>query len=106
MSNKKPKAKAKTPKNPRMPRARRASVRQRKYVEGVVAGKPRSRAARDAGYSKRTAEKPGRIDDKPAVEALFKELMEEAGITDRKLALKINQGLDAAIVGRETLHAA
>jgi len=77
-------------------KTRKPTVRQRKYVKGLVEGKSMTQAARDAGYSETTAlNAKEKIESKPAVQNLFVQLMETAGITDEKLAQRLAEGLDA-----------
>lgn len=72
------------------------NTRQRRYVKGIVDGKSKAQAARDAGYAESVALKAGdKIESKPAVQSAFRELLEKAGITDEKLAKRLNEGLDA-----------
>jgi phage terminase small subunit len=62
----------------------------------VIEGKTRAQAARDAGYSESTAlVAADRIESKPAVQSVFTELLERAGLTDEKLAKRLNEGVDA-----------
>ncbi len=93
----------KPPKTPVPPRAREATGRQRQYVAGVMAGKTKLQAKREAGYRDNTKGKE--IEQRPAVAALFTKLMDQAGITDTLLARRIAQGLSANSVMRETQHA-
>lgn len=72
------------------------SPRQRKYVKGVLAGKSGAQAAREAGYAEGTAHRATvQIEGKPAVQALFRDLLERAGVTDELLAQRLREGLDA-----------
>lgn len=91
------------------PRARdekTPSVRQRLYVRGVIAGKTKKRAARDAGYAKSTASNvKGKIESKKAVQQLFSELLERAGVSDKLLAKRIKEGLSATVVSKSTANA-
>jgi len=91
----------------RGPRSERSpSVKQRRYVEGRVAGKSKRKAALDAGYSQAVADNTkDKLDEKPAVKRLFATLMTQAGATDELLAQRIYEGLHAKSVMRETLHA-
>jgi hypothetical protein len=77
-------------------RAREASHRQCAYVKGVLSGKSKKQAALDAGYSRSTAENAWRkIESKASVQVLFRERLENTGVTDRFLARRIKEGLDA-----------
>lgn len=72
----------------------------------MLAGKSKTRAARDAGYAKSVGKNAkAKLDDKPAVAKLFKDLMEKAGITDERLAKRIAEGLNANVLVRENLYA-
>ena len=85
---------------------RAASTRARHYIAGLVAGKSKRQAAKAAGYSDTVASHPGRkLDNQPAVQALFVELLEQAGVSDELLAQRIYEGLNATRVSRETMHA-
>ncbi len=46
-----------------------------------------------------------KIDKKPAVQALFREVLEKAGVTDELLAKRIYQGLHATAVSKSTANA-
>lgn len=75
---------------------RQASPKERRYVAGRVAGKSKRKAALDAGYTESMAENAKqKIDDKPAVQALFTQILDTAGVSDRLLAQRIYQGLHA-----------
>lgn len=75
---------------------RRLTAKQRKFIQGRLTGKSSARAARDAGYSESTARKANRdILRAPVVQSVLVQLMERAGVRDRKLAKRINEGLDA-----------
>src|SRR5437667_212517 len=70
--------------------------KQRKYVEGVVAGKSRRRAAIEAGYSEKQADSMGRIRgpaNNPNVQEAFKQIVQKVAPIDR-LAARVSQGLD------------
>lgn len=105
MKTKSPNKSRKGKRKPKLPgstgsRARRSgrspTVKQTKYVRGVVAGKTKKQAALDAGYGPGVAKNPGqKLDANPAVKALFTSLMEKAGVTDHLLACRLYQGLYA-----------
>jgi phage terminase small subunit len=77
-------------------KSEKASIRQRKYVKGVLSGKSGRQAAKDAGYSARTADRATvQIESKPAVVQAFKAVLEKAGITDELLARRLREGVDA-----------
>jgi hypothetical protein len=66
------------------------------FVQGKMDAKSSSQAAPDPGYAESTAcRADAQIANKPAVRKLFAELMEQAGLTDSKLALRLNEGIDA-----------
>jgi hypothetical protein len=72
------------------------SPRERKYVAGVVNGKTKRKAARDAGFPQSMADNAKqKIEDKPAVKALLTDLLDAAGATDEFIARRIREGLDA-----------
>jgi len=82
-----------------------ANPRQRQYVAGRLAGKSKKQAALDAGYGATTARHPkDKIERKPAVQGLFQELLEEAGVTNAVLARRLRDGLDASVVHHETKY--
>src|SRR5438034_9747761 len=71
--------------------------KQVKYVEGVVAGKSRRRAAIEAGYSKKQANAMGRIRgpaNNPNVQEAFKRIIQKVAPIDR-LAARVSEGLEA-----------
>lgn len=72
------------------------TVQDRKYVAGRIAGKTKKQAALDAGYALSTAENTKqKLDKKPAVQRLFKETLDAAGITDDAMARRLKESLDA-----------
>src|SRR2546429_9776606 len=78
------------------PSARSATVKQRRYVAGRIAGKSKKQSAIDAGFAASTAANAKqKIDDKPGVQTLFAELLEHAGVTNPLLAQRIFEGLHA-----------
>lgn len=69
----------------------------------MVAGKTKRKAAKDAGYTASMGDKAkAKIEKKPAVQALFLKLLDEAGATDKLLARRMSEGLSATAVVRET----
>jgi len=46
-----------------------------------------------------------KIEAKPAVQQLFTDLLDRAGVTDELLAERIREGLDATVVMRDTKYA-
>jgi phage terminase small subunit len=92
--------------SPARPSAPSPHAKQRKYVAGLVAGKSKKQAALEAGYAPSTAENAKqKIDRRPGVQELFQDLLEDAGVTDKLLAQRIREGLNATIVSKETAHA-
>lgn len=71
-------------------------TKQRKYIKAKIEGKSSQAAAKEAGYSDSTARHADReIGSRPAVRSAFIELMEKAGLTDEKLVMRLNEGIDA-----------
>jgi|HubBroStandDraft_6_1064221.scaffolds.fasta_scaffold22481_4 hypothetical protein len=77
---------AKSPKNPVSLRPRQA-----KLLEGIVDGKSVHRAALDAGYSPNTADHPADLLETKSMRAALQQLLPSI----EKIALRINEGLDA-----------
>jgi hypothetical protein len=70
--------------------------RERKFVAGVVEGKPLIRAAKDAGYAKSTAEKKSfAILRRPLVQSELTKAMERHGLTMKRIVQPIVAGLTA-----------
>lgn len=73
-----------------------ARIRRRLYVKGLLEGKTKAQAARDAGFAESTAyNAKQKIDNHPEVQAEFKGLLEQVGITDELLAELVLDGLGA-----------
>lgn len=71
-------------------------LRQQKFIKGKLEGKSSARAARDAGYSATTADHAEReIASRPAVQEEFKRVLEKAGLTQKKLATRLSEGMNA-----------
>src|SRR5438105_1745839 len=82
--------------SPEVPSGKSPSVKQRKYVKGLLDGKSKKDAALDAGFTQSRADNAKqKIDDKPAVQQLFKDVLEAAGISDEILAQIALEGLSA-----------
>ncbi|TMQ28008.1 MAG: hypothetical protein E6K65_13160 [Nitrospirae bacterium] len=67
-----------------MPRASKLTLdeRERRFVKGVVEGKPLTQAAKDAGYATSTAEKKSyAILQRPLVKSEMTKALERAGVT-------------------------
>lgn len=77
---------------------RKPTVRQRKFVNGVIAGKTYSTAAIDAGFKQ--SEYGSVLMKNEVVQKLLVQKMEQAGITDELLARKIMDGLEAKTLPR------
>lgn len=76
------------------PKKQELNIRERKFVKGVIEGLTPTEAMRRAGYAENTAlykhgEKLQKV--KPKID----ELMEEMGISDRRLLETLDRGLDA-----------
>ena len=68
------------------------SIKQRKVAKSIIEGNDNvSQAMVEAGYSVKTAHNPHKIIKSKG----FRELMEQMGISDEKLAQRLNEGLDA-----------
>jgi hypothetical protein len=94
------------PPAPGVRKSRAGDLRNRKYVEGRVAGKSKLQAAKDAGFAESTARNAKqKIESNPDVQALFSQALENAGVTDALLAQRIREGLEANCVVRETQFA-
>lgn len=77
---------------------------QKKLVKGISDNlrnpdtKPMGELMRDAGYSESTSKAPTRTTQSKS----FQEILKKAGITENKLAKRLNEGLDAdKIVGTQ-----
>ena len=74
------------------------SIRQRKYVAGVLAGKTKAEAARQAGYSASVAlHAKEKIESSKKVAQLLDDYMRKAGVTEELLAMRVREGLDAVV---------
>jgi undecaprenyl pyrophosphate synthase len=70
--------------------------KERKYVAGVVAGKTKRKAAKDAGYTASMGDNAKqKIEAKASVQKLFIEVLGKAGVTDELLGTRIREGIDA-----------
>lgn len=99
-------ARQKTSGSPPKIHKRRLTKKQTKFLKGKVSGESSRKAALDAGYAPSVADKANSIiGGSPTVREAFEELLKAAGVTENKLAMRIAEGLDATIVGRETAHA-
>ena len=74
----------------------RASIKERKLVQGVLEGKSMRQAAKEAGYAKSTAEvKSYGILKRPRVQSLLPDARGQAGIMPERLAQVLADPLDA-----------
>ena len=81
-----------------MPRANKLTLdeRERRFVKGVVAGKSKIQAAKDAGYSKSTAEKKSyAILQRPLVKSELTTALERARVTLKQIVQPIADALKA-----------
>ena len=83
---------------------KRITVKQRKLIKGVVAGKSITQAALDAGYGKgvnaNSAKSQGSHELRnPNVSKAFDEALERAGLTMDSIASEIKAGLNAKKYG-------
>lgn len=78
------------------------SIQQKLYVKGLMEGKAKTVAAKEAGYSPKTAAAMTKQEKRPMMRTLILEAMEEAGITPQLLAKRMREGLDAVLVIRAT----
>ena len=70
--------------------------RERTFVAGVAAGKSLRQAATDAGYAPSTAEKKAyKILRAPRVQSFLTEVLEQAGVTAKKIVQPIVDALQA-----------
>lgn len=88
------------------PQAAAPTVKQQRYIAGVIAGKTKRRAATEAGYSPAVASNVKHaVEGSPAVARMFREAMRAAGITPELRAKRMREGMDATTVLRRTFHA-
>lgn len=71
------------------------TTKQAKAIKHIVAGDSVSKAMTKAGYGPGYAKNPQQLTRTKS----FKEILEKAGITDNKLAKRLNEGLGATIKG-------
>ena len=75
---------------------KKAAIKRKKLIAGIVAGKTQKQAAIDAGYSKKTAEtQASQILKEPQVKSNLEKALDKAGLTDKRLADKHIELLDA-----------
>lgn len=84
----------------------RISEKQKKWVGNKLMGKSDRQAAVEAGYSKSVVDNvKADIKEKPGTQAFLNQLgikLEEIGVTDEKLAKKLEEGLEAtSLFGKE-----
>src|SRR5262245_59463214 len=98
-SERKPSRKT-TPKNPEL-----LTSKQKRFIDGKLAGKSSRKAALEAGYSAHTAAHANKdIAQKPAVDAAIQDWLLHAGVSTELLATRIRQGLDAGTRGCPNWH--
>lgn len=68
-----------------------ATIKQKKAMSFIAKGDSTSKAMRKAGYSKASSKNPSLLTERKG----FKALLEVIGVTDEKLAKRLNEGLDA-----------
>ena len=69
--------------------------KQKRYVKEVVAGKSKQQAAITAGYSPTTAKNAYDKVEKVGVKKAIEKALEKAGLTEDRIAAKINEGMEA-----------
>lgn len=72
------------------------TAKQKRYVEGVFAGKTKLDAALDAGYAESTARSASGNIEGPAVRAAFQQIIREA-VPIEKFKQRMAEGVDATI---------
>ena len=77
------------------PSGQECKSRRERYVEGLMDGKSRRRAALDAGFPVNQAENAKNRIEGPITQALILQALMEAGVTLRRLAKKMDEGLEA-----------
>ena len=76
--------------------ARELTIKQRKFLKYVAQGMSGAAAARKAGYSEKAANEIASENlSKPNVREALLKAMEDAGITDERIAQVMKDGLDA-----------
>lgn len=80
------------------PSGQECKSRRERYVEGLMDGKTRRRAALDAGFSVSQAEDAKNRIEGPITQALILRALMDAGVTLTRLAEKMGEGLDATKV--------
>lgn len=73
------------------------TMKQVRYVEGVLDGKTKKDAALDAGYSESSSKCPSRNIEGPAIRAAFQQIIREA-IPLEKFKERMAEGVDAKVV--------
>jgi len=74
----------------------RLTVRERKFIMGLADGKSQTQAAKDAGYSKKTAYSIASEKlKKPDIQQSLQALMETRGLSDDRLLSVVEDGLQA-----------
>ena len=75
--------------------AKKLTLKQRKLIKARAEGKTLQQAGEIAGYSPRTAESQACVElKKPQVVEAFNSILDRIGLTDERLATKINDLMD------------
>ena len=89
-----------------MNKQRKTTLKEKKLVKGIIAGKTRKQAAIEAGYAPKCADsQASQVLSKPNVQSEFQKALEKAGVTTARLAEKISEGLDSKKVISATIVA-
>jgi len=82
------------------------SIKQRKYLKGVMSGMPKVKAAEYAGYGKQPRRDIGRkIESSPTMQKAFKLAMKQAGIDDASIVRVLKEGLSATdLKGKDAIE--
>lgn len=80
------------------------TVKQRRYIKGVVEGKSKYQAAIDAGYSPNTAKVPSLNIEKLSVKEELNKALERSGLTIQRITDKVSEGMEAKktfVIGKD-----
>jgi len=79
---------------------RTISPKERKYVAGLLEGKTKRKAALNAGFSVSMADNAKqKIEQKPSVQQLLKDIIAATGVSDEELAVKTKEAICAGHPG-------
>ena len=82
-------------------RQRQVSPRDLRFAQGVLAGKTKVQAARDAGYSELTAlKKSWKFVQRPQLQSFLTEALENLGVSGEKIVQPVADALEATEVVR------